>query len=134
GVIAQRHFLDQRTTRAVEDVERAVGLVADIDPRPIRRGHDSVRGLDPFDLLDDLVGRGINDVNAVAGAVSHIDESRTAPRRQRDECQDHPQMPQDPTMANHGNLPACAGRGYAQPSAYIKASPLPWDLSRAHML
>ena len=106
GMIAQRHFLDERAARAVEDVERAVGLVADIDPRAVGRGRDPVRRLDALDFLHDVVGRRIDDVNAVAGAVGDIDESRTAPRRQRDECHHQPQIPHDATTAVHGNLPA----------------------------
>jgi hypothetical protein len=109
-VIAQRHFLDQRAARAVEHVERGISLVADIDPRAVGRGRDAVGGLDALDLLDNLVGRGIDDVDAVAGAVGHIDESRAAPRRQRGQRQHQPQMSHHPTTIVHGNLLApCVG-------------------------
>src|SRR5262249_8702298 len=55
GVVAQRHFLDQGPALAVEHVERAVGLVADIDPRAVGRGRDPMGRLDALDLLYHLV-------------------------------------------------------------------------------
>src|SRR6516164_6833268 len=68
--------------------------------------------LDALDLLHHLVGRGIDDVDAVAGAIGDVDESRPTPRRERCERQHEPQVPQDASIAGHGNVltPVCDGR------------------------
>src|SRR5262249_37233017 len=131
-------FLEQGAALAVEHVERAVGLVADIDPRTVGRGRDSMGRLDAFDLLHHLVGRGIDDVDAVAGAVGDVDESLPAPSRERCERQREPQMPQDASIAGHGNVltPLVPPAGYAQPAVNIKATPQasPRDFGRARVL
>src|SRR5207245_4566148 len=73
GVAAQAHFLDDFAGLAIHDVQRAVGLVADVYARAVGSEVDPVGRLDALDHLHDLVGRRIDDVNAVAGAVGRID-------------------------------------------------------------
>src|SRR5262249_29738138 len=63
GMIAERNFLDQLAGLAIEDVERRVGLVADIDPGTVGREGYPMRRLNPLDLLHHLVGGGVDDVN-----------------------------------------------------------------------
>src|SRR6202040_1855024 len=84
GVGTQRDLLDQLARLAVENIKGRIDFVADIDPGTVGRECNSVHTLDPLDLLDHLVGRGINDVDAVAGAVGDVDAGRA--RRGRDRC------------------------------------------------
>ena len=73
GPAAERDFLGELAGLLVEDVERVVGLVADIDPGTVRREGDAVRGLDAFEPRYHLVGGGIDHVDVVAAAVGGID-------------------------------------------------------------
>ena len=77
---AQGNLLDELAA-LIDDVERAVGFVADVDPRAVRREAHAVRRFDALDHLDDLVGRGIDDVNVVAGGVRHVHARRFGCRR-----------------------------------------------------
>jgi len=57
-VAAQADLGHRLAARAVDDVERAVGFVADVDALPVRREVDAVRRLDAVDDLHYLVVRG----------------------------------------------------------------------------
>jgi hypothetical protein len=83
GMIAQRHLLDELAALALEHVERGIGLIAGVDLATVGRKTDPMRPLDPLDDLHDLVGRRIDDVNAVAGAVGHVDANRIGRGRSR---------------------------------------------------
>jgi hypothetical protein len=55
-------LLITRSVRPSDDVERAVGFVADIQPAAVGRRGGAVPDLDAGDLPHDLVGGGIDDV------------------------------------------------------------------------
>ena len=73
-VAAQRNPIRHLERLGVDDVERAVGFVADVDAAAVRRDRRAVIHFDPGDDADDLVGFGIDDVDVVAGAVG-LDDS-----------------------------------------------------------
>ena len=73
-VAAQRNPVRHLQRLGVDDVERAVGFVADVDAAAVRRDRRAVVHFDPVDDADDLVGAGIDDVDVVAGAVG-LDDS-----------------------------------------------------------
>ena len=75
---AERDLLQDHLQRLrVDDVERAFGLVADVDPAAVGRGAGAVADLDALNHADDLVGGGIDEVHVVAGAVG-LDDPRMA--------------------------------------------------------
>src|SRR6267142_3907948 len=69
GMAAQRNLLDHLECLAVDDVERAERLVADVDAAAIWCDCRTMVDLDPVNLSDDFVRLGIDDVNVVACAV-----------------------------------------------------------------
>src|SRR5207249_11593367 len=101
GVAAQPYVGDHLAARAVDDVERAVGFVADVDALPVRREIDSVRRLDAVDDLHDLVGGRVDDVEVDAGAVGHVDADRLRGERQ---CCQGEKDGQVPNGGRHGFL------------------------------
>src|SRR5204862_5366435 len=68
---------------AVDDIERAVGFVADINAPAVGGEVDAVGGLDAGDLLHHLAGRRVDDMNAVPGAVGDVDPRGLRCSRQR---------------------------------------------------
>src|SRR5206468_58156 len=68
-VAAQRNLLDHLEARGIDDVQRAVGLVAEIYPSAIRRSRNTVADFYAADLTDDPIRRGVDQVHVVAGRV-----------------------------------------------------------------
>ena len=81
------HLGNALAARPVEDIERAVGFVAHIHALAVGREIDAVRGLDRPDRLHHFLGGGIDDVDAVAGAVGDVDARGLRRGGQRDEHQ-----------------------------------------------
>ena len=69
---AEGHLLDDLSDLAIDNVESAIGFVTDIDAGTVGSEINSVRALDPFDLLRHFVGRWIDDVHTVSGGVGDI--------------------------------------------------------------
>src|SRR5439155_25562784 len=69
GMPAQGNPLDDLVRPDVDDVEGALGFVADVDAAAFGRVAGAVADFDSVDHGDDLVRRGIDDVDVVAGAV-----------------------------------------------------------------
>jgi hypothetical protein len=79
--VAELHLLDELAVLAVEHVERAVVLVAYINPRAVRREPDAMHRLRTLEHLHHLVGRGIDHVDAVASAVGDVDADQLSAGR-----------------------------------------------------
>jgi hypothetical protein len=79
-------LLDKLAALSIDNVKSAVRLIADVDARSIGGKIDSVGGLNPFDLLHDLVRCGINDMDAVPGGVRNIDPDRIRSNGRCCEC------------------------------------------------
>ena len=74
GISAEGNFFQDFAVLAVDDVEHALRLIADVHPRAIRRKIDAVGQLYAANDLHQAVCRGIDDVDGVAGAVGNVDE------------------------------------------------------------
>src|SRR5437870_5403835 len=70
---AEGHLLDHLAALSLYDVKGAVGFIADIDARPVGGEVDPMGRFNALDLLHDLVGCRVDDVNAISGAVRDID-------------------------------------------------------------
>ena len=68
-VAAQRDFLDDLQGLRVDDVERTLRFVTDVDAAAVRGGPSSMVDLDPRDHPNHLVRSGIDDVDVVPCAV-----------------------------------------------------------------
>lgn len=95
---------------AVEHVERAVVLVAYINPRAVRSERDAVHRLRTLEHLHYLVGRGIDHVDAVAGAVGDLDADQLSAGRARDrkggQSWGQPEEHGEAGLHDHGSLHA----------------------------
>ena len=76
-------LLDDLQRLRVDDVERALRFVADVDAAAVGRDAGAVVHLDPLDHADHLVGGGIDDVDVVPGAVGLDDPDLAAARSAR---------------------------------------------------
>ena len=85
---AQGNSLDDLVRLDVDDVEGALGFVADVDAAAVGRGAGAVADFDSVDHGDDLVRRGIDDVDVVAGAIG-LDNPDLVLRRGRRRAQGH---------------------------------------------
>ena len=94
----KRNLLDDLGAFTIDHVEGAVGLVAYIDTGAVGSEIDSVRRLDAFDLLDDLIRRGVDDMNAVAGGVGYIDADHIRAYRRSDKGQERSENKKEPQI------------------------------------
>ena len=67
------HLLQNLAALAIQHVEHALGFVADIDPRAIRRERNAVRQLDAPYYLHDLILCRVDHINRVSRTVGDID-------------------------------------------------------------
>ena len=80
---AQRNVLGDLAGLLVDHLERAFGLIADINGFAVGRKADAVRGLDAFDDLHDFVRGRIDHVYVIARAVRDVNARRLGGCRQR---------------------------------------------------
>ena len=83
---AQLDLVSDLQRPGVDDIERAVGLVGDVDAAAVRRGAGAVVHLDPLDHADDGVGGRVDQVDVVSGAVG-LDDPDLVLRRERHRAQ-----------------------------------------------
>src|SRR5712692_4277443 len=77
---AERYLASNFPALSIHHIEHTLCFIADVDPRPVGREGDAVRQLDATYYLHDLVRRGIDNVDSVAGAIRNI-ETRYRLRR-----------------------------------------------------
>ena len=80
---AELHFPDDLQRLAVDDVERAVGFVADVDAAAVGRDRGAVIHFDAVDHANHFIGGRIDEVHVVAGAVGLDDHHALAGGLQR---------------------------------------------------
>src|SRR5262249_2711729 len=75
--------------------------------------------LDALDLLHDLIGCGIDRMDAVAGAVGDIDQGGTGPGGCRCKGEHYRRMSQDAQSGMHGEAPILAALARPSPSKLL---------------
>ena len=74
GPPAQRNLFADLAGFLIDDIERGVCFIADVNRLAVGREGDAMRRFDALDHLHDLVGRRIDHVHVIAGTVGHINQ------------------------------------------------------------
>ena len=128
----ERNSLDELSRRHVGNVERVVGLAADVDAGSVRGCHDAVGRFDVRDLSDDGVGGGIDDVNSVAGGVA-LEDAHLVLGQQRQRKTDHRQRRQTATNVMHSHRQVLtknrSNPGHSAPSPHAPVNSTSFSLA-----